>query len=83
MLDGSFERALIISISVIVIACPCALGLATPMATLVGIGIAAKRGLLFKEATFLETMAKSTILALDKTGTITEGKTFCGQSHIF
>ena len=74
MLDGSFETALIISISVIVIACPCALGLATPMATLVGIGIAAKRGLLFKEATFLETMAKSTVLALDKTGTITEGR---------
>jgi Cu+-exporting ATPase len=44
------------------------------MATLVGIGIAAKRGILFKDATFLETMAKSTILALDKTGTITEGK---------
>jgi Cu+-exporting ATPase len=44
------------------------------MATLVGISIAAKRGLLFKEATFLETMAKSDLLALDKTGTITEGK---------
>jgi len=72
--SGSFEHALIIGISVIVIACPCALGLATPMATLVGIGIAAKRNILFKEATFLETMAKSTVLALDKTGTITEGK---------
>ena len=72
--NGSFETALIIGISVIVIACPCALGLATPMATLVGISIAAKRGLLFKEATFLETMAKSNLLALDKTGTITEGK---------
>ncbi|CAA6820022.1 MAG: Lead, cadmium, zinc and mercury transporting ATPase (EC (EC; Copper-translocating P-type ATPase (EC [uncultured Sulfurovum sp.] len=70
----SFEHALIIGISVIVIACPCALGLATPMATLVGIGEAAKRGILFKEATFLETMAKSNLLALDKTGTITEGK---------
>ena len=70
----SFEQALIVGISVIVIACPCALGLATPMATLVGISIAAKRGILFKEATFLETMAKSDILALDKTGTITEGK---------
>jgi len=70
----SFEHALIVAISVIVIACPCALGLATPMATLVGISIAAKRGILFKEATFLETMAKSTILALDKTGTLTEGK---------
>ena len=70
----SFEHALIVGISVIVIACPCALGLATPMATLVGISIAAKRGILFKEASFLETMAKSDILALDKTGTITEGK---------
>ena len=72
--NGSFETALIVGISVIVIACPCALGLATPMATLVGISIAAKRGILFKEATFLETMAKSKVLALDKTGTITEGK---------
>jgi len=72
--DGDFEKALIISISVIVIACPCALGLATPMSTLVGISVAAKRGILFKEATFLETMAKSTTVAIDKTGTITEGK---------
>ncbi|OYZ24414.1 MAG: heavy metal translocating P-type ATPase [Sulfurovum sp. 16-42-52] len=69
-LMGSFEQALIVGISVIVIACPCALSLATPMATLVGISLAAKRGILFKEATFLETMAKSTVLALDKTGTI-------------
>ena len=71
---GDFEHALIIGISVIVIACPCALGLATPMATLVGISIAAKRNILFKEAGFLETMAKSDLLALDKTGTITEGR---------
>ena len=72
--SGDFETALIVGISVIVIACPCALGLATPMATLVGISVAAKRGILFKEAAFLETMAKSDLLALDKTGTITEGK---------
>ncbi len=71
---GSFEQSLIVGISVIVIACPCALGLATPMATLVGISLAAKRGILFKEATFLETMAKGDLLALDKTGTITEGR---------
>ena len=71
---GAFEQALIVAISVVVIACPCALGLATPMATLVGIGVAAKRGILFKEATFIETMAKSTTLALDKTGTITQGE---------
>ena len=71
---GNFEQALIIAISVVVIACPCALGLATPMATLIGISVSAKRSILFKEATFLETMAKSTLLALDKTGTLTEGK---------
>ena len=73
--DGSsFERSLIVAISVIVIACPCALGLATPVSTLVGLGLGAKRGILFKEASFLETMAKCDMLMLDKTGTITEGK---------
>jgi len=81
--NGSFETALIVGISVIVIACPCALGLATPMATLVGISIAAKRGILFKEATFLETMAKSKLLALDKTGTITEGKPSVVKAELF
>jgi len=72
--SGSFERSLIVAISVIVIACPCALGLATPMATLVGISQAAKRGILFKEAAQLETVAKSDLLAIDKTGTVTEGR---------
>jgi len=80
---GSFETALIVGISVIVIACPCALGLATPMATLVGVSMAAKRGILFKEASFLETMAKADILALDKTGTITEGKPSVVNAQIF
>jgi len=71
---SGFEHALIVAISVIVIACPCALGLATPMSTLIGIGVSAKRGVLFKEASHLESMAKATLLALDKTGTITQGK---------
>ncbi len=69
-----FEKSLIIGISVIVIACPCALGLATPMAALIGINTASSKGILFKEAEFLETMAKSDTIVLDKTGTITEGK---------
>ncbi|WP_037940247.1 heavy metal translocating P-type ATPase [Sulfurospirillum arcachonense] len=70
---NSFESALIVAISVVVIACPCALGLATPVATLVGISKAAKKGVLFKEATFLETIAKCSTVVLDKTGTITNG----------
>ena len=69
-----FEQALIIMISVIVIACPCALALATPIASLVGLSWATERGLLFKEAKFIETFAKATTVVLDKTGTITEGK---------
>ena len=71
---GSFEHSLIVAISVVVIACPCALGLATPVATLVGISRAAKKGILFKEATYLETIAKCDTVVLDKTGTLTNGK---------
>jgi len=72
--SSNFEQSFMISISVIVIACPCALALATPVATLVGLSIASKRGILFKEAVQLETMANIDILVLDKTGTITKGK---------
>ena len=70
----SFETAFMVGISVIVIACPCALALATPVATLVGLGQGAKRGILFKEAAQLETLAEVDTLVLDKTGTITEGR---------
>lgn len=73
-LANGFERSFMVAISVIIIACPCALALATPVATLVGLGIASKRGILFKQAAHLETMAKATTLVLDKTGTITHGK---------
>lgn len=65
---------MIVAVSVIIIACPCALALATPIATIIGITEAYKRKLLFKEARFLESFAKSDCIVFDKTGTLTFGK---------
>ncbi len=72
--SSHFEKSFIVAISVIVIACPCALALATPIASLIGVGTLAKKGLLFKEAKYIEELAKSTKIVLDKTGTLTQGK---------
>ncbi len=72
-LGASVGFALARAISVLVISCPCALGLATPVAIMVGSGMGAKHGILFKTASALEECGKAQIVALDKTGTITQG----------
>ena len=74
MVGESVGFALARSISVLVISCPCALGLATPVAVMVGNGVGAKNGILFKTAVSLEQTGKIGIAALDKTGTITKGE---------
>lgn len=74
MLGYSWEFALMIGVSVLVISCPCALGLATPTAIMVGSGRGAQNGILFRSAEAIETTEKVNVIVLDKTGTVTSGK---------
>ncbi len=72
--DKRVELAIQAAVSVLVIACPCALGLATPTAVMVAMGQAAKNGLLIRDGAALETLGKLTVIAFDKTGTLTQGQ---------
>src|SRR5262245_14000102 len=72
--EPRLARGLIAAVSVLIIACPCALGLATPMAIVVGVGRGAGMGVLFRDAEALETLRQVDTLVVDKTGTLTEGK---------
>lgn len=72
--EPKYVYALVNAIAVLIIACPCALGLATPMSVMVGVGKGAKSGVLIKNAEALETLNNIDVLIIDKTGTITEGK---------
>jgi P-type Cu+ transporter len=81
--EPRFAHALIAAVAVLIIACPCALGLATPMSIMVAVGRGAKAGVLVRNAEALETLARVDTLVVDKTGTLTEGKPFLVGTEIF
>ena len=80
--EPSFPNALLVSVTVFVIACPCALGLATPTAVVAGVGRAAEFGILIRDATVLERIAGVDTVAFDKTGTLTAGKPRVVSVHV-
>ena len=81
--EPRLAHALIAAVSVLIIACPCALGLATPISIMVASGRGAQQGLLFKDAAAIETMRQVDTLVLDKTGTLTEGKPSLKSIQVF
>jgi len=81
--EPRFAHALVAAVSVLIIACPCALGLATPMSIMVAVGRGAHAGVLVRNAEALETLAKVDTLVVDKTGTLTEGKPMVSSIQVF
>ena len=81
--EPRFAHALVAAVSVLIIACPCALGLATPMSIMVAVGRGAHSGILIRNAEALETLAKVDTLVVDKTGTLTEGKPRVAAVSVF
>jgi len=81
--EPRFAHALVAAVSVLIIACPCALGLATPMSIMVAVGRGAHAGVLIRNAEALETLAKVDTLVVDKTGTLTEGKPRVTSIYVF
>src|SRR6266851_3337004 len=81
--EPRFAHALVAAVSVLIIACPCALGLATPMSIMVAVGRGAHAGVLVRNAEALETLAKVDTLVVDKTGTLTEGKPMVSSLQVF
>jgi len=81
--EPRFAHAWVSAVAVLIIACPCALGLATPMSVMVAVGRGAAAGVLVRSAEALETLAKVDTLVVDKTGTLTEGKPRLASIHVF